>query len=204
MNRFVYLDNNGTTRMDPEVKKAVDEAENLYGNASSMHELGRDAEALIEKARKQVSRLIGCEQGKIVFTSGASESNNTVLNIFRDRIDDKVDGRDRIIVSAIEHPSIIETVKYLKSRGYKIDLCPVDHVGKVKMDELRKLMGKDVALVSVMTGNNEIGTIQPVAEIAALAHSYGAYMHTDATQAIGKIPVEMEKWGVDYLSCSGH
>lgn len=204
MNRFVYLDNNGTTRMDPEVKKAVDEAENLYGNASSMHELGRDAEALIEKARKQVSRLIGCEQGKIVFTSGASESNNTVLNIFRDRIDDKVDRRDRIIVSAIEHPSIIETVKYLKSRGYKIDLCPVDHVGKVKMDELRKLMGKDVALVSVMTGNNEIGTIQPVAEIAALAHSYGAYMHTDATQAIGKIPVEMEKWGVDYLSCSGH
>ncbi len=204
MKRFVYLDNNGTTQMAPEVKKAVDEAENLYGNASSMHELGRDAEAMIEKARVQVAELIGCRSGRIVFTSGASESNNTVLNIFRDRIDEKVDARERIIVSSIEHPSIIETAKYLKEKGYKVEFCPVDHSGKVKMDELERMMDRDVALVSVMVGNNEIGTIQPVARIASLAHSYGAYMHTDATQAIGKVPVTMEEWGADYLSCSAH
>lgn len=204
MDRIVYMDNNGTTRMADEVKKAVDEAENLYGNASSMHGLGRDAKALIEKARGQIRALVGTKDGTIVFNSGASESNNTVLNIFRDRIDAGIDGRDRIIVSTIEHPSIIETVKYLRSKGYKIDECPVDHIGKIRMDELEKLMGKDVALVSVMTGNNEVGTIQPVAEIAKLAHKWGAYMHTDATQAIGKIPVEMDAWGADYLSCSGH
>ena len=95
-------------------------------------------------------------------------------------------------------------MRYLKKKGYKIDECPVDIQGFVKMDELKKLMGNDVALVSVMTGNNETGTIEPIAEITALAHQYGAYMHTDATQAIGKIPVDMGKWGVDYVSCSGH
>ncbi|MCH3907994.1 MAG: cysteine desulfurase [Sphaerochaeta sp.] len=202
--RIVYLDNNGTTQMDETVRQAVDQAETLYGNASSMHGLGRDAEMVIEIARKQVASLIDCTHGRIVFTSGASESNNTVFNIFRDRIDDKVDGRDRIVTTTIEHPSIIETVKYLRKKGYKIDECPVDHEGRVKMDELRKLMGPDVALVSVMTGNNEVGTIQPIAEIAKMAHACGAYMHTDATQAIGKIPVTMEAWGVDYLSLSGH
>jgi cysteine desulfurase len=202
--KIVYMDNNGTTRMADEVKKAVDQAENLYGNASSMHGLGREAETVIEIARKQVASLIGCEKGRIVFNSGASESNNTVFNIFRDRIDDKVDGRDRIVTTTIEHPSIIETVKYLKKKGYKIDECPVDKTGRVDMDVMKSLMGSDVALVSVMTGNNEVGTIQPVAEIAKMAHACGAYMHSDATQAIGKIPVDMEGWGVDYLSLSGH
>lgn len=115
--RIVYLDNNGTTQMDEAVRKAVDQAEYLYGNASSMHGLGRDAEMVIEQARKKIASLIDCQQGRIVFNSGASESNNTVFNIFRDRIDDKVDGRDRIVTTTIEHPSIIETVKYLKKKG---------------------------------------------------------------------------------------
>ncbi|MFA7118757.1 MAG: aminotransferase class V-fold PLP-dependent enzyme, partial [Sphaerochaetaceae bacterium] len=119
-NRIVYLDNNGTTQMADEVVKAVDQAEFLYGNASSMHGLGRDAEAAIEVARTQVASLIDCKHGRIIFNSGASESNNTVFNIFRDRIDDKIDARTRIVTTVIEHPSIIETVKYLKKKGYRI------------------------------------------------------------------------------------
>jgi cysteine desulfurase len=109
-----------------------------------------------------------------------------------------------MVTTTIEHPSIIETVKYLKQHGYKVDECPVDHTGMVNMDAMKSLLGEDVALVSVMLGNNEIGTIQPVAEIAGLAHQVGAYVHTDATQAIGKIPVSMRELGVDYLSLSSH
>ena len=201
--RTVYLDNNGTTRMADGVIAFMHSNDPLYGNASSMHSLGRQAAAGIEWARGKAADLIGADSHDIYFTSGASESNNTVLNIFRDRADDG-DARNRIIVSAVEHPATIETVKYLRGRGYRIDLCPVDSIGRVKLDELERLMGDDAALVSVMTGNNESGTIQPVKEAAAIAHRHGAYFHTDATQAIGKIPVSVADIGADYLSMSAH
>ncbi|WP_320129981.1 cysteine desulfurase family protein [uncultured Sphaerochaeta sp.] len=202
-NQMIYLDNNATTRMADEVIQAVCDALVLFGNASSMHGYGRDAEAAIEQARSQVASLVDCDPKEIIFTSGASESNNTVFNIFRDKIDLGAK-RNRIVTTTIEHPSIIETVKFLKARGYLIDEVPVDSTGLVDVKKLEAYLGDDVALVSVMTGNNETGTIQPIKEIAALAHSAGAYMHTDATQAIGKIPVSLRDMDVDYMSLSGH
>lgn len=189
--------------MHEDVIEAVHEANILFGNASSMHSYGREAAMAIEESRKALASLIDCDPSSIVFTSGASESNNTVFNIFRERID-LGSKRNRIVTTTIEHPSINELVKYLKNLGYKVDECPVDGSGRVDPEVMKTYLGDDVALVSVMAGNNEIGTIQPVKEIAQLAHEVGAYMHTDATQAIGKIPVSMRSWDVDYLSLSGH
>lgn len=203
MNRIVYLDNNATTPVADEVADIMRDSVSLYGNASSMHTAGRDADAAIEWARENVAALIGGEKSGVYFTSGASESNNTIFNTFRELIDGGAK-RNRIVTTTIEHPSIIETVKYLREKGYKVDTVNVDKYGMVKLDELASLMGDDVALVSVMLANNETGTIQPVAEAAKLAHACGAYVHTDATQAIGKIPVDVVALGADYLSCSAH
>lgn len=203
MGRMIYLDNNATTQMAPEVIRAISEAEPVvYGNASSMHTFGREAQKLVEEARANVAELLDCQSSEITFTSGASESNNTVFMIAKSIIDKK--GSGRIVTTTIEHPSIIETVKYLRKQGIQVDQAPVSADGRVKMDELEKLMGPDVVLVSVMTGNNETGAIQPIAEISKMAHACGAMMHTDATQAIGKMQVSCKDWDLDYLSCSGH
>lgn len=201
--KYIYMDNNATTPVADEVAAIMEQSMSLYGNPSSMHGAGRDASAAVEWARSQVASLIDADSSEVYFTSGASESNNTIFNIFRDLIDDG-GKRDRIITTTIEHPSIIELVKYLKKKGYKIDLAPVDKYGMVRLDELEKMLSDDVALVSVMTGNNESGTIQPISEVSAMAHKVGAYMHSDATQAIGKIEVSVKKLGLDYLSCSAH
>lgn len=203
MGRLIYLDNNATTQMAPEVIKAVSEAQTVvYGNASSMHSFGREANKLVEDARSNIASLLECGTDEITFTSGASEANNTVFMIAKSLIEKK--GSGRIVTTTIEHPSIIETVKYLKENGIHVDQVPVARDGRIKIDELKKLMGPDVVLVSVMTGNNETGAIQPIAEVSEIAHSYGALFHTDATQAIGKIKVSCKDWNPDYLSCSGH
>lgn len=201
--KVVYLDNNATTRIADEVIEIMHQNENLYGNASSMHTLGRDSATGVEWARDEVAKLINADSRDIYFTSGASESNNTVFHTFRDLIDDHSD-RNRIILSTVEHPASIETAKYLKSRGYNISFAPVDKEGILDLGEYKKLLGSDVCLVSIMVGNNESGAIQPVKEASALAHKAGAYFHTDATQAIGKVAVDVKELDVDYLSCSGH
>ncbi len=203
MGRLIYLDNNATTQMAPEVLKAISEAEPVvYGNASSMHSFGREASRLVEDARSNIAVLIDCNADEITFTSGASEANNTVFMIAKSLIEKR--GSGRIVTTTIEHPSIMETVKYLRNNGITVDQVPVSADGRIKVDELRKLMGPDVVLVSVMTGNNETGAIQPIAEVSEIAHSYGALFHSDATQAIGKIKVSCRDWNLDYLSCSGH
>ena len=203
MGRLIYLDNNATTQMAPEVLKAISEAEPVvYGNASSMHSFGREASRLVENARTNIAELIDCNADEITFTSGASEANNTVFMIAKSLIEKR--GGGRIVTTTIEHPSIMETVKYLRNNGITVDQIPVSADGRIKVDELRKLMGPDVVLVSVMTGNNETGAIQPIAEVSEIAHSYGALVHSDATQAIGKIKVSCRDWNLDYLSCSGH
>ncbi|MBR6085487.1 MAG: aminotransferase class V-fold PLP-dependent enzyme [Spirochaetales bacterium] len=203
MGRLIYLDNNATTQMAPEVLNAVTEAQSVvYGNASSMHTFGREAQRLVEDSRANIAVLLDCEKEEITFTSGASEANNTVFMIAKSLIEKR--GNGRIVTTTIEHPSIMETVKYLRKCGIHVDQAPVSSDGRVKMAELEGLMGNDVVLVSVMTGNNETGTIQPIEEISKLAHKYGALMHTDATQAIGKIEVSCKEWNLDYLSCSGH
>ena len=203
MDRIVYLDNNATTQMASEVIAIMEENSSLYGNASSMHTLGRSSASGIDWARKEVAALINSDPGEIYFNSGASESNNTVFNIFRDLIDDGAK-KDRILLSTVEHPASIETAKYLIRKGYKIEFIPVDRTGELNIEALEKMMGDDVCLVSVMTGNNESGVIQPVKRAAEIAHAHGAYFHTDATQAIGKIKVDVREIGADYLSMSGH
>ena len=203
MGRIVYLDNNATTQMADEVIQIMADNASLYGNASSMHTLGRDSMSGITWAREMVAALINSDPGEIYFNSGASESNNTVFNIFRDRIDEK-NKRNRILLLSVEHPASIETAKYLIKKGYKVEFVPVDSIGELRLDKLSEMMGDDVCLLSVMTGNNESGVIQPVKEAASIAHKWGAYFHTDATQAIGKIKVDVKDIDADYLSMSGH
>lgn len=203
MSRIVYLDNNATTQMADEVIEILKENSNLYGNASSLHSLGRDSMSGITWAREEVAALINSDPGEIYFNSGASESNNTVFNIFRERIDEG-NKKNRILLSSVEHPASMESAKYLIKKGYKVEFIPVNSIGEVSIEELERMMGKDVCLVSVMTGNNESGVIQPVSEVAKIAHKFGAFFHTDATQAIGKISVDVVSIGADYLSLSGH
>lgn len=203
MDRIVYLDNNATTQMADEVKAVMEENADLYGNASSMHTLGRSSMSAITWARGEVAALINSDPGEIYFNSGASESNNTVFNAMRDLIDSG-SKKNRILLSSVEHPASIETAKYLIKKGYKVEFVPVNHIGELDIPSLEKMMGDDVLLVSVMTGNNESGVIQPVKKASEIAHRYGAYFHTDATQAIGKIKVDVKDIDADYLSLSGH
>ncbi len=203
MDRIVYLDNNATTQMAEEVKAIMEENDDLYGNASSMHTLGRSSMSAITWARGEVAALINSDPGEIYFNSGASESNNTVFNVMRDLIDSG-SRKNRILLSSVEHPASIETAKYLIKKGYKVEFVPVNHIGELDIPSLEKMMGDDVILLSVMTGNNESGVIQPVKKASEIAHRYGAYFHTDATQAIGKIKVDVKDIDSDYLSLSGH
>ena len=201
--KIVYMDNNATTAMDSEVKAIMEENADLYGNASSLHSLGRSAAEAVSWARKEVALLIGAKEDEIFFNSGATEGNNTVFNIFRDIIDDG-GKRNRIIISSVEHPASIESAKYLIRKGYKVEFAKVDKTGRLDLDEFEKMISDDVILVSVMVGNNESGVIEPVKEVSRIARKYGAYIHADATQAIGKIPVDVNDLGVDYLTLSAH
>ena len=203
MGRLIYLDNNATTQMAPEVLDAVTKAEPVvFGNASSMHSFGREAGKLVEDSRRNIAQLLDCDPSELIFTSGASEANNTVFMIAASIIRKR--GGGRIVTTTIEHPCIMESVKYLRTKGIRIDQAPVQRDGRVNMEELEKLMGPDVVMVSVMTGNNETGSVQPIKAISKMAHRCGALMHTDATQAIGKLKVSCRDWNLDYLSCSGH
>lgn len=202
-NRFVYLDNNATTQIAPEVWHVMSESQQLFGNASSMHGFGRASAMAISKARGQVASLIGAKKEEIYFTSGATESNNTVFNIATSVIDNN-NGEGRILTTTIEHPASIESVKFLRSKGYKIDLVDVDSSGRLDLEDFKKKIDKDVVLVSVMSANNETGTIQPIEEVAKIAHENGALFHCDATQSIGKTYISMKDLNIDYLSLSAH
>jgi cysteine desulfurase len=201
--KLVYLDNNATTQMAPEVIDAITDSYRLFGNASSMHNFGREASLQVEDARRSVAHMIGADPSEVIFTSGGSESDNAVFTQAREMIDDGSD-RKRIITSTIEHPAIIETCRYLVKRGYKVDYAPVDKTGKIDLAAYEKLLGSDVLLVSIMSGNNETGTIQEIEKITEMAHRHGCLVHTDAVQSIGKMDVDVHRWKVDYLSLSGH
>jgi len=201
--RKVYIDYNATTPLSPEVKASMIEDMDIFGNASSMHEAGRLARARIEQARSSVASLIGAADGTIVFTSGGSEANNTVFQTMRRLAAGKKD-RDGIIVTAIEHPCVLNSALNLKNEGFNVNVLPVDEYGKLKIGELKKALNEKTLFVSVMAANNEIGTLQDIAEITALVKNAGAYMHTDAVQMTGKMPVNAKNWGVDYLTVSAH
>ncbi len=197
----LYLDYNATTPVDPRVLEAMlPWLREGFGNPSSDHVYGRRAKAAVENAREQVAELIGARPGEIVFTSCATESNNlSILGVARAL---REGGRRGLLYSAVEHPSVAQPMRHLAETGWSVAEIPVDAVGRV--DPARAAITTQVALVSLMLANNEVGTIQPVRAVADLAHAAGALMHVDAAQAVGKIPVDVDALGCDLLTLAGH
>jgi cysteine desulfurase len=199
----VYFDYNATTPWAPEVIEAVGVASrDIFGNASSVHHFGQQAKAAIDDARSAIASLLNGDPSEIVFTSGGTESDNFAIRGAAEALD--ATGRRHLIASAIEHEAILNTCKALARRGWKITLVPVDQSGIVSPERVREAISRETALVSVMHANNEIGTIQPIAAIAAIAHEHGALMHTDAVQSTAKIPVDVRALGIDLLTLSAH
>ncbi len=198
----IYLDHNATTSIDPEVRGTMIECmEKAYGNPSSIYKEGKTGHDLIENARRSVAQMINCTARRIVFTGGGSEANNLVLKgmAFAGR-----ERRNHIITSAVEHPSILSAAGWLANQGFRITYLKVDGKGRVDPDDLAGAINEDTCLVSIMLANNETGIIQPVSKLAGICKDYGIPFHTDATQAIGKLLVDVEALGVDMLTLSGH
>jgi cysteine desulfurase len=199
----IYFDYNATTPLAPDAIDAVTAAtRDLFGNASSVHTFGQQAKAALDHARSSVAALIGGDPLEVVFTGGGTESDNFAIRGVADALEPTK--RRHLITTAIEHEAVLNTMKALARRGWTITLLPVDQSGIVSPDRLREVITDDTALVSVMHANNEIGTIQPVAEMAAIAHQHGALMHSDGVQSTGKIGVDVRSLGVDLFSISAH
>jgi cysteine desulfurase len=202
MNR-IYLDHNATTPPAAEVVERMATAlREHFGNPSSVHHFGQHAKAALDEARNAVAALIGAEPSEVVFTSGGTESDNFAIRGVAEALE--VTGRKHLIASSIEHEAVLNTFKALARRGWRTTLLPVDQSGIVDPAALDAALTDDTALVSIMHANNEIGTIQPIAELSRLAKARGALVHTDAVQSVAKIPVEVKALGVDLLSLSAH
>lgn len=201
--RRIYLDHNATTPLHPAATERMTAAlREEFGNPSSLHHFGQRAKAAIDEARTAVATLIGADPSEVVFTSGGTESDNFAIRGAAEALEQT--GRRHVIATAIEHEAVLNTLKALARRGWRTTLLPVDKTGIVSPDALRSALDEQTAIVSLMHANNEIGTIQPVAELARLAHERGALFHTDAVQSAAKIPVDVKAMGVDLLSLSGH
>jgi len=203
MNIPIYLDNNATTPMDPRVLEAMlPYFTNKFGNAASRnHAFGWVAEEAVDYAREQVAKLIGASEKEIIFTSGATESDNLAIKGVFEMYGEK---GNHIITAVTEHKAVLDACKHVEKLGGKVTYLPVKEDGLIDLAALEAAMTKETILVSIMYGNNEIGVIQPVKEIAAIAHKYGALFMTDATQAVGKIPVDVNADGIDLLAMSAH
>lgn len=207
LKKRIYMDHNATTPLHPEVKKAVIAAMEAFGNPSSMHSYGREAGHIIEEARKKTASFIGADPDEIFFVGSGSEANNTVLSILPCRQVSyacPVKIKNEIITTKIEHPCILEASRCLRKKGTNVSFLDVGAYGKINIEQLKESLTNKIGMVSVMMVNNEIGTIQDIKKIARIVHEKGGLFHTDAVQAIGKIPVNVRELDVDFLTISGH
>ena len=199
----IYFDHNATTPpSDAVVSRIASTLRDEFGNPSSVHHFGQRAKAVIDEARSAVAELIGADPGDVVFTGGGTEGDNLAIRGAAEALEPS--GKKHLIASAIEHEAVLNTFKALARRGWKTTLLPVDESGIVSPDALRAAITDDTALVSVMHANNEIGTVQPIAVLSAIARERRALFHTDAVQSAGKIPIDVKALGVDLLSISAH
>lgn len=201
---MIYLDNSATTPLHPAVKNKIIEVLDMYGNPSSAHSAGRQVRALIENSRKEIADFFNCSPDEIIFTAGASEANNTVLKSATTCCAFCNESRGHIISSNIEHPSVMNTLKCLEQQHVDVTRVKVNEKGLIDPADIEAAIRPDTMMISVMYVNNEIGTIQPVEKIAAIANKHKIPFHTDAVQAIGKIPVDLQKLNADFMSMSGH
>jgi len=200
---LIYLDNAASTAVHPEVvKEMLPYFDTQYGNPSSIHQFGRKAKNAIQKARKQVAALIGAEPDEILFTSGGTESNNTIFYGIKFQ-GAKFEG-SQIITSSIEHDAVLEPIREFEKNGCQVTYLPVDEHGIVNSDDITNSITPQTVMVSIMFANNEVGTIQPIKEISKICNKYQIPLHTDAVQAAGKVPINVKELGVDALSISSH
>jgi cysteine desulfurase len=206
MTRVIYLDYNATTPLDPAVVDAMQPyLREHFGNPSSRHEYGRVAQEAVERSRAQVAELLGAEPDAVVFTSGGTEaSNHAIKGVAFAALAKSAPADVHVVTSTIEHPATVEPCAFLERLGCRITRVPVDCEGLVDLDALARALREPTTLVTIMHANNEVGTIQPIAEIARLAHAHGALVHTDAAQSTGKIPVHVGELDVDLVSIAGH
>ncbi len=199
--KAIYLDNNATTRVAPEVVEAMmPYFSDLYGNPSSMHSFGGQVGKAVREAREKTAELLGASPDEILFTSCGTESDNTAIHSALLAQPEK----RHIITTRVEHPGVLQVCQYLESKGYKVTYLSVDFKGRLNLDEYASALGDDTALVSVMYANNEVGNIYPIKKMAEMAKEAGVPFHTDAVQAVGKIPMNMKELPVDFLAFSGH
>lgn len=200
-NKVIYVDNNATTAVDPAVFEAMKPfLTEYYGNSSSIHTFGGRVKQYIEDARKSVASLIGAQPFEIIFTSCGTESDNAAIFSALYLCPKK----NKIVISKVEHPAVLSLGKELERRGYRVVEVPVDKKGRIDIERLEEIVDDETAIVSVMYANNEIGNIYPVERIAEIAHQHGALFHTDAVQAVGKVPINLACSNIDMLSLSGH
>ena len=201
--RFIYADNAATTRVSKEVLDSMmPYFLSEYGNPSSIYKLGRDAQRAVETAREKVAKAIGADAGEIYFTSCGSESDNWALKGVCDKLSSK--GKKHIVTSVFEHHAILHTCNYLEKHGYEVTYVPINEKGLIDPEDVKNAIREDTAIVSIMYANNEIGTIQPISEIAAICREKGVIFHTDAVQAVGHVEIDVHKQQIDLLSLSGH
>jgi cysteine desulfurase len=202
MQRFVYADNAGTTALSKTALEAMmPYLTEFYGNPSSIYSLGRKSKTAIETARQKIAAAIGAKAEEIYFTGGGSEADNWAIRSVVEKMSKK--GR-HIISTAIEHHAVLHTLKALEKQGYEVTYLPVDSYGQISLDELKDAIRDDTILITIMMANNEIGTILPIAEVSKIAKERGILVHTDAVQAVGHIPVDVDELGVDMLSLAAH
>lgn len=201
MSHRIYLDYNASTPLDPRVKEAISQAMEIFGNPSSIHQEGRQARAIVDQARSNVARLLQCDQRRVVFTSGGTESNN--LAIIGAARANRSKG-NHLVTCSIEHSSVLNAFHQLEREGFEVTYLPATSEGLIDPEALRSKLRSNTLLVSIMMANNEIGTLQPVTELAAITHQKGSLFHTDAIQAFGKIPVHADEIQADLISLSAH